>query len=61
MWKNKQKTNKNTFLLGPLSFSRSCSWSVYGKLHPTLILADFGKDQFRSSESESPNLIPDPD
>ena len=29
--------------------------------HWTLILADFGRDQFRSSESESPNLNPDPE
>ena len=42
-------------------FRLTLLWSVYGKLHPTLILADFCKDQFRSSESENPNLNPDPD
>ena len=42
-------------------FRLTLLWSVWDKLHPTLILGDFGKDQFRSSESESQNLNPDPD
>ena len=33
-------------------FRLTLLWSVLGKLHQTLILADFGRDQFRSSESE---------